>query len=138
MALLAGDGGREKRVDPGQKAVKQGVILKDWDIKIVILLHALFGAFLGFLIFTFGFGNIKYVFLGRAESAWRGPLGLNLALGIGAVLGLLGWRYRHHEFHGLDAFTDTEANARLFSKRVMVLISCAVATYFTWQLAKSI
>lgn len=112
--------------------------MKDWDLKIVAVMYALFGSFLGFLIFTFGFGNIKFVFLGKAESMWRGPLGLFLALGGGAVLGLLAWRHRHVEFHGLENFTEDEASAMLFSKRIMVLISCAVGAYFLWQLAKGI
>ena len=112
--------------------------MKDWDIKIVVILYALFGSFLGFLVFTFGFGNVRYVFLGRADSLWRGPLGLILAIGGGGIAGLLAWRHRHYEFHGADAFMDTQANARLFSKRIMILIGCVVATYFLWQLAKDI
>ena len=48
-----------------KKRLNRAAILKDWDIKIVIVLHALFGAFLGFLIFTLAFDNIDYVFLGR-------------------------------------------------------------------------
>ena len=110
--------------------------MKDWDLKIVAVLYGMFGAFLGFLIFTFGFGNIEFVFMGKVESMWRGPLGLFVALGGGAVLGLLARRHRHLEFHGLDHFTTDEASAMLFSKRVMVLISCAVGAYFIWELAK--
>lgn len=112
--------------------------MNGWDIKIVVVLYALFGSFLGFLIFTFGFGNYRYVFMGKAESMWRGSVGLFLALGIGAVLGLLAWRHRHVEFHGLENFTEDEAGAMLFSKRVMVLITCAAGAYFLWQLAKGI
>src|SRR5687767_14856990 len=104
--------------------------MKDWDIKIVVILYALFGSFLGFLIFTFAFGNIRFVFMGKAESLWRGPLGLAVAVAGGALAGLFAWRYRHYEFHGADAMMDSEANAMLFSKRIIVLISCVVGAYF--------
>jgi H+/Cl- antiporter ClcA len=112
--------------------------MKDWDLKIVAVMYALLGSFLGFLIFTFAFDNIEFVFLGKVESMWRGPLGLFLALGLGAVLGLYAWRHRHYEFRGLDDFTTDEASAMLFTKRIMVLISCSVGAYFIWQLAKGI
>ena len=112
--------------------------MKNLDLKIVAGLYGMFGAFLGFLIFTFGFGNIEFVFMGKVESMRRGPLGLLAALGGGAVLGLLAWRHRQVEFHGLDHFTEDQASAILFSKRVMVLISCAVGAYFIWALAKGI
>jgi len=112
--------------------------VKDWDLKIVAVMYALLGSFLGFLTFTFGFGNIRFVFMGKAESMWRGPLGLIVALGLGAVLGLFAWRHRHYEFRVLDDFTTDEASAMLFTKRIMVLISCAVGAYFIWELAKGI
>lgn len=122
----------------GQKREVRSDPAAGWDVKIVVMLYALFGSFLGFLIFTFGLGNFRYVFMGKAESMWRGPLGLLLALGGGATLGLLAWKHRHFEFHGLDDFTEDDASAILFSKRIMVLISCAVGAYFLWQLAKGI
>ena len=113
-------------------------MVKDLDLKIVAVLYGMLGAFLGFLIFTFAFGNFEFVFMGKVESMWRGPLGLLLALGGGAVLGLLAWRHRQMEFHGLEAFTENQASAILFSKRVMVLISCVCGAYFIWELAKGI
>jgi hypothetical protein len=112
--------------------------VKDLDLKIAAVLYGMLGAFLGFLIFTFGFGNLEFVFMGKVESMWRGPLGLLLALGGGAVKGLLAWRHRQMQVHGLEAFTENQASAILFSKRVMVLISCALGAYFIWELAKGI
>src|SRR5688572_10028546 len=81
----------------------------------------MFGAFLGFLIFTFAFGNFEFVFMGKVESMWRGPLGLLLALGGGAVLGFfveasadgiswVGWVHRESSERDFVQQTDDGAD----------------------------
>ena len=112
--------------------------MKDLDKVIVAWLHPLFGAFLGFLVFTFGTGGWWFVFTGKVKSKWVGPPGLLICVGVGAVLGWIAYRYRHHEFESLTELARDDADTVLFWKRIIVTISCLVALYFIWQLAKSV
>jgi hypothetical protein len=90
--------------------------MKDLDQKIVAALYPLFGAFLGFLVFTFGTGGWWFVFAGKVKSTWVGPIGLIICVGAGAFLAWIAYRQRHHELEG----------------------RCLVALYFVWQLAKNV
>jgi hypothetical protein len=112
--------------------------MKDLDQKIVAWLHPLFGAFLGFLVFTFGTGGWWFVFTGKVRSKWVGPMGLIISLGVGAILGWIAYRHRQREFSGVGELAQDEAGAFLLGKRIVVIITCLVALYFLWQLAKSI
>ena len=112
--------------------------MKDLDKKIVAALYPLFGAFLGFLVFTFGTGGWWFVFTGKVKSTWVGPMGPLICLVVGAVLGWIAYWQRHREFDQVSELAQDEAGAVLLGKRIVVIISCLVALYFIWQLAKSI
>jgi hypothetical protein len=112
--------------------------MKDLDKKIVALMYPLFGAFLGFLVFTFGTGGWWYVFAGKVKSKWVGPMGLVICLAVGAVLGWIAYWQRHRELEGAeDAILTLEQNP-LLKKRLGVVLFCLIALYFVWQLAKSV
>ena len=112
--------------------------MKSADEKIVAVLHPLFGAILGFVVFTFAFGGWRYVFTGSARSAFIGFPGLVLCLAIGAVLGWLAYRHRHREVGGVTPLAHDAATGYLLGMRVVVIGTCAVVLYFVWQLAKSL
>jgi hypothetical protein len=110
--------------------------MKDLDEKIVAWLHPLFGAFLGFLVFTFGTGGWWFVFTGKVRSKWVGPMGLLISLAVGALLGWIA--YRHREFDEVGELAQDEAGALLLGKRIVVIGSCLAVLYFIWQLAKGV
>src|SRR5688500_18480685 len=107
--------------------------MKDLDQKIVAALYPIFGAFLGFLVFTFGTGGWWFVFTGKTKSKWIGPMGLIICVGAGAVLAWLAYRTRHRELEGVENALSTLEENPLLKKRVVVVISCVVALYFVWQ-----
>jgi hypothetical protein len=111
--------------------------MKDIDQKIVALLYALFGSFLAFLVFTFALGGWRFVFTGKSMTILRGPVGLFISIALGAVLGWLSYRHRHYESGALGTLAQDTAGGVLLGKRIVVIISCVVALYYIWQLAKS-
>jgi hypothetical protein len=112
--------------------------MKDLDKKIVSLVHALFGAFLGFLVFTFALGGWRFVFTGRSQSTWRGPFGLLICIAIGGMLGWIAYKFRSIEFDLSGSIPQDRAGAMLFTKLLMVVGVAVVGLYFIWQLAKSL
>ena len=117
---------------------KGGKHVKDLDQKIVAAMYPLFGAFLGFLVFTFGTGGWWFVFAGKVKSMWIGPMGLAVSVAVGAVLGWIAYRRRHSELEGVDDALATLERNPLLKKRVGVVIFCLIGLYFVWQLAKSV
>lgn len=111
--------------------------MKDIDQKVVTALFVLFGAFLGFLVFTFALGGMWFIFTGKSNGWWRGPLGLGISLVTGGILGWISYRHRHHESNALGTFARDAGGGVLLGKRIVVIVSCLVGLYYVWQLARS-
>ena len=104
----------------------------------MFVFYGVFGAFLGFLVFTFALGGEKFVFAGHSSTFWQGPLGLLVCLSVGFALGWLSYKYEHREFGSTKWLFQDQATALLFTKRLIVTVGCVAALYFIWQLAKSL
>jgi len=111
--------------------------MKDPIDKLVCAMFGLFGAALGFLVYAMALGGWRFVLLGHATKAWNGLAGLIISCAVGGVLGLVSYRFRDREFGSGDSdYYDSPATAILFSKRLIVIVTCLVGLYFLWQLAK--
>ncbi len=107
--------------------------MKDWADKVISILYALFGAGLAFAVYCFALGGDRYVLLGRHRSFWVGPGGLSVSLALGALLGFISYIYYNREIGGPDF--ESEADALLFAKRAMVVITSLTALAVLWQFA---
>ena len=112
--------------------------MKDPSHTIVAVVFGLLGVFLGFLVFTLSLGGFDYVFLGKSRSLWRGGFGLSICLLVGGVAGWISYRLRNREFGPSGVPYEGAAGGFLFSKRVIVLVTAAVACYYIWDLARGL
>jgi hypothetical protein len=112
--------------------------MKDWIDWMILAFWALFGAFLGFLIFAVALGGWKYlVGLGHPKP-WNGLASLLIHTGLGFGWGLLSYKYRNRELGSYPRAFKDRSTGMLFTKRVMVIASCLAGVYFIWQLAKGL
>jgi hypothetical protein len=102
------------------------------------IFYALLGGFLGLLVFLFAFGGDDFIFTGHRVGFWCGPFGLLVCSGVGLVLGALSYRYRSREFGSSRGMFQKQAEALLFTKRLMVTVGCVAAMYYIWELARSL
>ena len=109
----------------------------DWEDKIILAFYGLFGGALGFLIFTFGLGGWRFLLTNRTAKPWNGLAALIICCTLGFGWGLLSYKYRNREFGSNNRF-ENQATAILFTKRLMVILTCLAALYFVWQLAKGL
>lgn len=112
--------------------------MKNVKHKIMYVVYGLFGAFIGFLVHLMALGGWGYLLTGRSKP-WNGLLSLILLVVVGGGWGVVAYRFCDREFDsGASGFYGDESSAMLFTKRLMVLLSCGVAVYFIWQLARRI
>lgn len=115
------------------------MVVKDFSDKVIFVFYGLFGAALGFLIFAFACGGWEYVFLGRSTKPWNGLVALIVLCALGSGWGLVSYKLRNREFgSGSSPFYNDPATAALFAKRLMVVATFIVCTYFIWQLARGL
>ena len=113
--------------------------MKDLEDKIIMAFWGVFGAALGFLIYLFGLGGMKFLVMNRPAKPWNGLTALIICVVLGLGWGLVSYKFKDREFGGGGSnFYDDPATAMLFTKRLMVLLTCAAGVYFMWQLAKGL
>src|SRR5712692_10534927 len=97
--------------------------MKNLEDKLIAIFYAFFGAGLGLLVYTFGLGGWEFVFTAHTKSTLKGPLGLIVSLGIGAVLGLFSYATKNKEIggRGRSSFFQDQASSVLFVKRLLVI-----------------
>ena len=112
--------------------------MKDLDDKIIMAFYGVFGGVLGFLIYTFGLGGMKFLVMNRPAKPWNGLAALIICVVLGFGWGIVSYKFKDREFGGGSSLFDDQATALLFTKRLMVLLTCAAGVYFMWQLAKGL
>jgi len=112
--------------------------MKNLEDKIIMAFWGVFGAALGFLIYLFGLGGMKFLVMNRPAKPWNGLTALVICVVLGLDWGLVSYKFKDREFGGSSNFSDDPATAMLFTKRLMVLLTCAAGVYFMWQLAKGL
>jgi hypothetical protein len=113
--------------------------MKNLDDKIIMVFYGVFGGGLGFLIYTFGLGGMKVMVMNRAAKPWNGMLALIICVVLGFGWGIVSYKFKDREFGGGgSSLFDDQATALLFTKRLMVLLTCVAGVYFMWQLAKGL
>lgn len=60
--------------------------MKNLDDKIIMAFYGVFGGGLGFLIYAFGLGGMKFLLLNRTAKPWNGLTALNMC-GVGFRMG---------------------------------------------------
>jgi hypothetical protein len=113
--------------------------VKDVEDKIVLVFYALFGGFLGFILYAVALGGWKFLLIGRPAKPWNGLVALIICSVLGLGWGAVSYKSRNREFgsRGSNFFED-QATAMLFTKRLMVVATCLAGLYFVWQLAKGL
>jgi hypothetical protein len=113
--------------------------MKDLDDKIIMVFYGVFGGVLGFLIYTFGLGGMKFMVMNRPAKPWNGLTALIICVVLGFGWGIVSYKFKDREFgRGESSFYDDAATRMLFTQRLMVLLTCAAGVYFMWQLAKGL
>ena len=111
--------------------------MKSFQDKVTIVLYCGICTGLAFVIYVLLAGGFRFVFLGEAESFWKGPFGLLISLGVGVFLGWTCFKFQHREFGpDLSDFQDSRGDAFLFTKRLMVIAGAVAALWFIIDLAR--
>src|SRR5258707_15755447 len=95
--------------------------MKNLEDKLIAIFYAFFGAGLGLLVYMFGLGGWEFVFTGHTKSTLKGPLGLIVSLGIGAVLGLFSYVNKNKEIggRGRSSFFQDQTRSLFLVKRLL-------------------
>lgn len=107
--------------------------------RIMYVLHCLFGAFIGFVIYAAALDGWQFAFTGKASRPWNGLVALLICVVIGGGWGFVSYKFSNREFGGgSSGLYEDQAGAILLAKRLMVIGSCLAGLYFIWQLAKGL
>ena len=99
-----------------------------------VVLHALFGAFLGMILWFVGLGGMESWFAGKKTSWLGGAGGFWCVLLISLSIGAFSYFVRDKKL--IDSAPESDAHGRLFWKRALFLIPAAIGIYFIWTFAR--